>query len=80
MYGVDWSGPMPTDDDVESVEVPHITTALSDGHYSELASIVSPLDSSESYGLDLFLATLAYVQQRFFLSMTTICNVIILLS
>ena len=30
MYGIDWSGPMPIEDDDESVEVPPITTFLSD--------------------------------------------------
>ena len=55
---------MPTDD-IESVEVPHITTALSDG-----ASI--NLDSSESYGLDLFLATL--IQPIFLLLITSVIS------
>lgn len=64
MYGVDWSGPMPIDDDAESVEVPPVTTMLSDEQYSELAALVSPLNTSQIYGLDLFLATLAYVKSR----------------
>lgn len=64
MYGVDWSGPMPIDDDAESVEVPLITTMLSDEQYAELAALVSPLNTSQIYGLDLFLATLAYVESR----------------
>ena len=38
MYGVDWSGPMPIDDDIESVEVPPISRMLSDQQYSELAA------------------------------------------
>ena len=64
MYGVDWSGPMARDGDVESVKVSLITTVLSDEQYSELATVVSPLDPTVIYGIDIFLATLAYVEPR----------------
>ena len=57
LYGVDWSGPIPIndEDEVDSVEVPPIMTVLSDQQYSELTALVSPLHVSDNHGLDLFL-------------------------
>ena len=63
MYGIDWSGPIPINEEVDSVEIPPITTVLSEEQYHELSGVVSPLHASDNYGLYLFLATLAYVER-----------------
>ena len=59
LYGVDWSGPIliNDEDEVDSVEVPPITTV-------QLTALVSPLHVSDNYGLDLFLTAQDFVEPR----------------
>ena len=39
IYGVNWIGPMPMDDDIDPVEVPPMSTMLFNQQYSELAAL-----------------------------------------
>lgn len=52
------------DNQVESVDVPDTVVDLSDEGYSYLTSLVSPLDSSSNYGIDVYLTALSYVQSQ----------------
>jgi len=63
-YGTDWNGPVPLDDDVESVEVVHTVNPLNEEDYQELQESIDPSQFSLNHGIDLYLATLHFVSQR----------------
>ena len=59
MYGVDWDGPLPTDENI--VEVPDTPCPLSHESYAVLTNEVNPLDETTVHGMDLYERTLAFV-------------------
>ncbi len=63
-YGIDWESPVPAegeDFDVDVVNVPEIACPLAREHVDELARTVDPLRNSDSYGIDIYLETMEYV-------------------
>ena len=65
---MDWNGPLPAaaDDERDAVEVPDTDCPLCDADQAELQRTISPFGPSENYGIDLYLATLSYVQQKIY--------------
>ena len=63
-YGVDWNGPLPTDDDAERVVVPDISIKLDDEEYAELQETIDPKAFSTDYGIDLYLATMNFIDNK----------------
>ena len=59
MYGVDWDGPLPTDENI--VEVPDTPCPLSDESYAVLINEVNPSDETTVHGVDPYERTLAFV-------------------
>ena len=47
--------------DVDAVDVPETTCPLSQEHLDELVATVDPLRESNSYGIDIYLETLEFV-------------------
>ena len=47
--------------DVDAVNVPETTCPLSQEHLDELVATVDPLRESNSYGIDIYLETLEFV-------------------
>ncbi len=64
LYGIDWDGPSPLEDDAESVIVPECPCPLNDDEVDELAALVSPLQASQDYGIDLYQLALHFVTQH----------------
>ena len=63
-FGVDWEGPVPLEDQSEALCVPETPNPLSRADMEELQAIVSPLDPSVYYGIDLYERTLLFVSQK----------------
>ena len=54
-------------DDLEEedqVSIPQCDFGLQDDHYEELLSVANPQDQSDSYGIDLYQATLAFIYTK----------------
>ena len=62
-YGIDWDGPLPEDATLDEaiVEVPETGCPLSPEQYQELLSSIDPLRESESYGIDIYMETVTFV-------------------
>ena len=58
-YGVDWNGPIPSEVETESVQVPLVECPYD---YFEQLRLINPFSHSESYGIDLYLSTLEFLQ------------------
>ena len=63
-HGIDWDGPLPTEDDVEAVEVIQTHNPLNDDDFMQLQLTVDPNQNSSNFGIDLYLDTLNFVQQQ----------------
>lgn len=68
-YGIDWTGPLPDEEhdgplqsDGEVVEVP-ATLTMNQRKTQLLAAEINPLQQSDSYGIDLYLKTVALVER-----------------
>ncbi|XP_019853028.1 PREDICTED: uncharacterized protein LOC109582628 [Amphimedon queenslandica] len=59
-FGIDWDGPL-SDEDTNYVNVPDVDNPLTDEDYLELQETISPLDNSNSFGVDIFLKVLQFV-------------------
>lgn len=59
MYGVDEEGIAVQDD--EGVHVPQCSFSLEDAHFEQLQQRVSPLTSSDNYGIELYEHTLDFL-------------------
>jgi len=59
MYGIDYDlgVSIATDEDDEGVEIPPTDLGLSEEQITELQSTVNPLDESQDFGVDLYIAT-----------------------
>jgi DNA-binding Lrp family transcriptional regulator len=60
-YGIEWNGPTPLNND-ENVELININCPLTNAQYLELQSIILPLETSDNYGIEIYLQTLSTVQ------------------
>uniref|UniRef100_A0A1X7U1E1 Integrase core domain-containing protein n=1 Tax=Amphimedon queenslandica TaxID=400682 RepID=A0A1X7U1E1_AMPQE len=60
-YGIDWNGPLPSDEEVEIVTVSDTVIPLITDFYDVLHGNVDPLAYSRDYGIDLCLKALQYV-------------------
>ena len=63
-FGIDWNGPLPTDEDVEIVQVVLTRNPLDEIDYTELQQTIDPCQFSPNYGVDLYLATLNFVSHK----------------
>ena len=64
LYGIDWNGPV-TDGEENEVIVPETFCPLiDDNDVEDLMNSISPAASSIDYGIDLYLATVAFVENR----------------
>lgn len=64
MYGIDWDGPVPVEEDVESVDVPNIENPLSHEELEELGTMISPYHDSDCFGTDLYLNVLKFICEK----------------
>ena len=62
-YGIDWDGPSPYHDDLDTVEVPE-TMMPADLEHGDLLEAVDPLSYSTEYGIDLYLQLLDFVMRH----------------
>ena len=66
-YGIDYEGPLPSERidgetwDENAVEVPEITCPLYDAQLNHLRMMVNPVDTSFSYGIDMYFRTVQLV-------------------
>lgn len=63
-YGIDWSGPIPNFDDVDSIEITETRNPLEGQDFLHLQATISPLGPSECHGVDLYIQTLEFVHQK----------------
>ena len=63
IYGIDWNGPISLIDD-DTVIVPETTCILTDEDIEELKITVLPASFSESFGVDLYMSTFSFVQDK----------------
>lgn len=63
MYGIDWNGPLPSEEEADRVVVPECSVFLRDTDYEELTTLVDPNSMSVDYGLDLYLECLRFVSR-----------------
>lgn len=59
-YGVDWAGPVSSEDDC-IVEIPNTPCPLTALQYEQLKAEVNPLEESDTYGVDLYIASKLFV-------------------
>ena len=52
------------DEDDEQVLIPESNFGLQEDHYAELQTLVNPIAPSESYGIDLYQATLTFIYDK----------------
>jgi hypothetical protein len=77
MYGIDFEGPLPSQiyngetlNEI-SVYVPPVASPLNDSQLNLLHSIVDPLASSSSHGLDIYLNTVQIIHNMLQSSVTS---------
>ncbi|XP_019859042.1 PREDICTED: uncharacterized protein LOC109587245 [Amphimedon queenslandica] len=63
-HGIDWDGPLPTEGDVEGVEVIQTPNPLNDDDFMQLKLTVDPNQISPNFGIDLYLATKIFTEQK----------------
>ena len=64
LFGIDWDGPLPLEEEEVRVVVPECPCPLTDVQLDELSTIVSPLSSSTNYGIDLYQSVVQYVESH----------------
>ena len=64
MYGIDWNGPLPDEEEVEIVDVPGIWKPLLEHDNNELSRTIPPLQDSESFGTDVYINVVSFVCQK----------------
>ena len=62
-YGMDWHSPSPTDDGLTVVDVLDVDMPISAEMHEQLSLFVNPMSESSSYGIDLFIISLEFVEQ-----------------
>ena len=60
-YGIDPDGPLPDDDDSNTIVVPPIL-GIDNEQYEDLALAIDPMGLSDDYGIDIYLQCLDFVQ------------------
>lgn len=71
-YGVDWNGPLPYTLEDNCVEVPETLCPLDEVGMSELLQSIPPSTHSDYWGIDVYLNTLSFVQQKLCISTANI--------
>ena len=61
MYGIDWNGPLPDEEEVEIVDVPGICKPLSE---HKLSRTIRSLQDSESFGTGVYINVVSFVCQK----------------
>ncbi len=61
-YGIDWEGPISTDDEIQQVNIDPINNILSISQLSNLQHIINPLAEDGNFGINLYLMTLEFIQ------------------
>ena len=64
-YGIDRDGPISFDDDADQVNVPNHPCPITEEQYRHLQSTISPLDTSEDYGIELYNAAVELVRNNY---------------
>ena len=64
LFGIDWNGPIPDEEEAAIVDVPSVNMPLSDQDYTELLTTFSPSADSEAFGMDNFFNVLHFVCQK----------------
>ncbi len=64
MYGIDWNGPVPLEEDLETVDVPVVESPLSNEDFAELSTMTSPYHDSDCFGADLYLNVIKFVCEK----------------
>ena len=63
LFGIDWNGPITHDED--DVIVPETFCPLMDDHdVEELTNTILPSAPSINHGIDLYLATLSFIENK----------------
>ena len=60
-YGIDWSGPLPSDTDADTVTVPTTECPLSTQQLETLKQTLDPFEECTDYGVQLYTATRLFV-------------------
>ena len=60
-YGVDYGGPLPEQEEDETVVVPSIHHPLTGFQFYDLCSSINPLMYSSNFGIDIYLCVLDFV-------------------
>lgn len=63
MYGIDGDGPI-SEDNSKTIQVPEIPCPLADIHLQDLRENINPLRNSLSHGVDIYLETVEFIQER----------------
>ncbi len=58
LYGIDWNGPISTDEEEDRIEVSTTENPLEERDYIQLQSTLSSLSASDNVGVDLYIKTL----------------------
>ena len=62
-YGIKWDGPITEGSDMDVyIGIPATVNPLHLQEYQGLTRAIDPLRNSDSYGIDIFVETLAYVR------------------
>lgn len=62
LYGIDWNGPIPEEDD-NQIDVPEVRNPLQDQDFQRLQAVIHPLAQSDCFGVDIYLQVLEFVSQ-----------------
>lgn len=69
MFGIDWDGPLPTEyingETAEQavIEIPMESAPISAEQFHQLELEVNPSDPSATYGIDLYVRTVEFLQR-----------------
>lgn len=64
MYGIDWDGPIAENTNENNLEVPNIPCPLLDTDLDDLKENINPLRESSFQGVDIYLETVEFVEER----------------
>jgi hypothetical protein len=63
-YGIDWDSPVPAIENEGAVNPPKITCPLVNDDYVTLVRLINPMNQSDSFGIDIYIATVNYISQQ----------------
>lgn len=62
--GIDWNGPIPFDEDLNTVDVDPPPQVLTEEDFQELSERVYPLDPTSQYGIELYIQSIEFVLNK----------------